>query len=300
MSLLRAAMTETKNQYADMPASVDALDQLAGKLDAVRDANLDHHETLIREAAARGARLVGLGELFPGPYFALERKDLWLGLAEDPDEGPTARRMSSLAAELELVIVAPMFEQTKAGRRYNTALVFDADGKKLGQYRKSHIPFGTNEQGSFVETHYYGRSDEAPFFPVFDTAIGRLGVAICYDRHFEGVMASLAANGAQVVMSPAVTFGAKSERMWEIEFEVDAARHRLFIGGSNRKGVEPPWTIEYFGRSHFVGPDGRLPDLAADHPELVISDLDVESLSGPCSSGWDLARDRRPAIYTKR
>jgi beta-ureidopropionase len=299
MSLVRAAMTETKNQYADMPASVDALDQLAGKLDAVRDANLDHHEALIREAAARGARLVGLGELFPGPYFALERKDLWLGLAEDPDDGPTARRMSSLAAELELVIVAPMFEQTKAGRRYNTALVFDADGAKLGQYRKSHIPFGTNEQGSFVETHYYGRGDEAPFFPVFDTAIGRLGVAICYDRHFEGVMASLAANGAQVVMSPAVTFGAKSERMWEIEFEVDAARHRLFIGGSNRKGVEPPWTIEYFGRSHFVGPDGRLPDLAADHPELVISDLDVDSLSGPCSSGWDLARDRRPAIYTR-
>ena len=132
---------------------------------------------------------------------------------------------------------------------------------------------------------------------MFETRLVRLGVAICYDRHFEGVMSALAENGAELVMSPAVTFGEKSRRMWDLEFPVDAARHNLFIGGSNRRGVEPPWTQEYFGASYFAGPSGVIPNVTSPTSDLVVADLDLDALSGPDSSGWNLTRDRRPSIY---
>ena len=138
---------------------------------------------------------------------------------------------------------------------------------------------------------------ENPFFPVFKTSVGKVGVAICYDRHFEGVVGALARAGAEVVFSPAVTFGAKSRRLWELEFLTDACRHRVFIGGSNRLGSEKPWGQRYFGASYFAGPDGaKLPDLSR-RPDLVIADLDLGSLSRPDPSGWDLSRDARPRIY---
>jgi len=137
------------------------------------------------------------------------------------------------------------------------------------------------------------------FFPVFDTACGRIGVAICYDRHFPGVMASLAAEGAQIVLSPAVTFGSTSRRMWDLEFQVDAMRHNLFVGGSNRRGSEPPFDVEYYGASHFVGPRGVVTPVPVEGEEhLVIADLDLDHLKGDDPSGWNLSRDRRPDIYS--
>lgn len=313
--VVRAAMTQTKNAFGPMPGTVDALEsQLASRLDDIREANLIHHEDLIRRAHARGARLIGLGELFTAPYFALESRLFWLGLAEDGRDGPTATRLRALSAELSAVIVAPIFELDPSGKRFNAALVFDC-GEHLGGYRKSHIPCGGNERGRFVETDYYGPGDggltarggdhagarivgKNSFFPVFETSVGRLGIAICYDRHFEGVMKSLAAGGAEIVLSPAVTFGEKSRRMWDLEFPVDAARHNLFIGGSNRLGVEPPWTIEYFGASFFVGPSGKRLENLSDDERIVISDLGLDQRRFD-SSGWDLPRDTRPEIYSR-
>jgi len=170
----------------------------------------------------------------------------------------------------------------------------------LGKYRKTHIPQGSNETGSFDESFYYEPSDgfqHAAFFPVFATSTCKLGIAICYDRHFAGSFASLAKAGAELVFSPAVTFGAKSRRLWDLEFPVEATRHRLFIGGSHRRGKEPPWNVEYFGASYLVGPDGRI-DNTSDHPDLVIGDLDLDSLHAPDPSGWDLARDARTDVYS--
>ncbi|MBI4818622.1 MAG: acyltransferase [Deltaproteobacteria bacterium] len=313
--VVRAALTQTKNAFDQMPSEVDSLEsRLARRLDELREANLVHHERLIRKAHARGARLIGLGELFTAPYFALESRLFWVGLAEDGLEGPTARRMRALSAELGSVIVAPIFELDPSGKRFNAAIVLDS-GVHLGGYRKTHIPCGGNERGRFVETDYYGPGDGGltarggdhggarivgrnAFFPVFETSVGRVGVAICYDRHFEGVMKSLAAGGAEIVLSPAVTFGDKSRRMWDLEFPVDAARHNLFIGGSNRLGVEPPWTIEYFGSSYFAGPSGKCLEDLSDDPHLVISDLDLDQRKFD-SSGWDLPRDTRPEIYSR-
>ncbi|MBI3847025.1 MAG: acyltransferase, partial [Planctomycetes bacterium] len=167
---------------------------------------------------------------------------------------------------------------------------------------------GANEQAAFDETFYYDRSDGQVggsanvaanrAFPVFRTSLGKIGVAICYDRHFEGVVRSLAAGGAEIVFSPAVTFGEKSQRLWRQEFAVDAARHRVFIGGSNRKGLEPPWNQPFFGDSHFVGPNGPARDVS-DHPNLVIADLDLSQLASADPSGWNLPRDARPDLYSR-
>jgi N-carbamoylputrescine amidase len=305
---LRVALTQTVNAYRGMPASVDELDRLEGKLDALREANLAHHAELVRHAAQKGARVIGLGELFPAPYFALERRAMWRGLAEDLKTGPTVKAMSALARELSVIIVAPFYELA-GEERINTAAVIDEEGRLLGSYRKTHIPQGGNELGEFHETLYYGRSDGKPwvdpahvvstssYFPVFRTSVCRLGVAICYDRHFEGVMSSLAAGGAELVLCPAVTFGEKSQRLWHLEFPVDAMRHKLFIAGSNRLGREPPFEVSYFGQSYVVGPNGVCDDLS-DHPNLVIADIDLAVLGGGDPSGWDLPRDRRTDIYT--
>ncbi|MEK7859381.1 MAG: nitrilase-related carbon-nitrogen hydrolase [Elusimicrobiota bacterium] len=307
--MLRAALTQTVNAYPDMPSSVAGLAALRGRLEDVRRANLEHHAGLIGKAAAAGAKIVCLGELFSAPYFALHKDALWLDLAESAETGPSVRAMREAAARFGTIVIAPIYELDDRGGRFNAAVVIDEQGRVLGRYRKTHIPCGTNEQGEFAETFYYGRSEGPcnapsgeilggnPYFPVFNTSVGKVGVAICYDRHFEGVVKSLAAAGAEVIFSPAVTFGAKSRRLWELEFLVDACRHRLFIGGSNRLGAEKPWGQEYFGGSHFAGPDGeKLADLSTD-ARLVISDLDLDALRRPDPSGWALARDARPGLY---
>ena len=308
--IVRLALTETRNAWPHMPARVDELHLLAPRLDEIRRANVDAHVALLAKAAAQGVRAIGFGELFAAPYFALARDPMWRALAEDAATGPTVTTLREAARAHAMIVVAPIYELAPNGKRYNTAVVIDERGDVLGKYRKTHIPEGRNEQGEFCEPFYYGRSEggfargganvsDNPYFPVFQTSIGRIGVAICYDRHFDGVMPSLARNGAELVFSPAITFGAKSARMWRHEFATDAARNRIVIGGSNKRGAEPPWNQPYFGESHFVGPDGELANLSVD-PELIIADVDLGALSGPDPSGWDLPRDLRSDIYSPR
>ncbi|RLB54981.1 MAG: acyltransferase [Deltaproteobacteria bacterium] len=307
--MLRIAVTQTHNAFASMPAALEGLPDLEGRLEDIRAANVEHHITLVKSAASQGAAVIGFGELFTGPYFALTESPIWRGLAEDAWSGPTVTRLSEAAREHGMVIIAPIYEKDRAtGSLFNTAVVIEKDGQVLGTYRKTHIPDGANEKATFSERYYYGPSDgkmvaaegavcsSNAFFPVFQTSAGRIGVTICYDRHFEGVVAALAAGGAQVVFSPAVTFGEKSRRMWRSEFAVDAARHNVFIAGSNRIGAEPPWNIPFFGDSHVVGPNGPLEDQAAPG-ELVIADLDLDVLEAPDPAGWRLQVDRRPDLF---
>ncbi len=308
--IVRAALTETANAFPQMPASVDGLPALATRLEDLRRANVEHHVSLVTAAAAQGVKVICFGELFPGPYFALRNDPMWLGLAEDAREGPTVTTLREAAKRHLMIIIAPIYELAPSGKRFNTAVVIDETGEVLGTYRKTHIPHGANEQGSFLEGNYYERSDgqnllgprnvsKNAAFPVWQTSVGKLGVSICYDRHFEGVMSSLAQEGAELIFNPSVTFGAKSQRMWHLEFPVDAARHNVFIGGSNRKGTEAPWNQPYFGESYFVGPNGVLKN-ASPHPELVIADVDLGELSRPDPSGWNLPRDIRHSLYSPR
>lgn len=308
--IVRAALTETVNAFQPMPDSVELLEQLTHRLEDIRKANVDHHVALVEAAKQQGAQVICFGELFTAPYFALRHDPFWVGLAEDARHGKTVTTLCEVAKARQMIIIAPLYELASSGERFNTAVVIDEHGEVIGTYRKSHIPHGANEQGTFLERHYYDRSDgwnflgprnvsKNPYFPVFQTSLGKLGVAICYDRHFDGVVWSLAREGAELIFSPAVTFGAKSHRMWHLEFQVDAARHNVFIGGSNRKGVEPPWNQPYFGDSHFAGPNGVLQNVST-HPNLVIADVDLGELSRPDPSGWNLPRDTRFDIYTKR
>lgn len=309
--VVRVALTQTKNAFPDMPTTVADLGRLAGKLEDIRRANVEHHLLLLAAAKERGAQVVGLGELFTAPYFALRHDPFWVDLAEDALAGPTVTALRAAAKERGLVVIAPLFERDPAtGKRFNTAVVIDERGEVLGTYRKTHIPNGSNEQGTFVEASYYERSDggnhltaanvsKNPFFPVFQTSLGRIGVAICYDRHFEGVVHTLAREGAELIFSPAITFGAKSRRMWHLEFPVDAARHNVFIAGSNRRGAEPPWNQPFFGESYVAGPNGVLED-HSNRPDLVIADVDLGDLGRPDPSGWNLPRDIRHDIYSPR
>ena len=308
--VLRAALTQTVDAFREMPRRAADLGRLKDRLGDIRAANLEHNIALIRAARARGAEIICLGELFASPYFALEKNPMWRALAEDAATGPSVRILRQTAADLKLIIVAPIYElDARTGKRFNAAVVIDEKGRVLGKYRKTHIPEGANEKGCFTETFYYGRGEgrpnspstailgKNPHFPVFQTTAGKIGVAVCYDRHFEGVVRALARAGAELILSPAVTFGAKSRRLWDLEFLVDACRHRVFIGGSNRRGTEKPWGQSYFGRSYFAGPDGNKLKNLSRNPRLVISDLDLGSLKRPDPSGWNLARDARPEIY---
>lgn len=305
--VVRAAMTQTINQYGPMPQSVDELYKLEGHLEDLRRANVEHHIRLVEEAAGLGVKAICFEELFQAPYFAFTKNELWLALAE-PLDGPTVQELREVARRYEMVIVAPLYElEPSTGKRYNTAAFIDADGELLGHFSKVHIPHGENESNAFLERFYYdgsvGRPNPSPknvsthpFFPVFETAVGRIGCAICYDRHFEGVMSTLADGGAELVFSPAATFGMKSQRLWYMEFAVDAARHNLFIGGSNRFGSEVPWRQPFYGGTHFVGPNGRLTN-ESNNPELVIVDLPLHELSEPDPAGWKLKAHRRDDVY---
>lgn len=304
------ALTQTCNVWPHMPETLAGLDAIADRLDEVREANVAHHVALLARAAAQGAQVIGFGELFPAPFFALSRHPMWLALAEDARTGPTVTALCAAARAHHMVVVAPLAElDAHTGKRFNAAVVIDASGQVLGTYRKVHLPQGANEKGSFDEPYYFSVSDGGmqndpafncssnPYFPVFQTQVGRIGVAICYDRHFEGVIRSLAQEGAELIFSPAVTFGAKSERMWELEFPVDACRHGVFIAGSNRAGCEKPWNQPFFGKSYVVGPNGRAPNLSQD-PELILAEIDLSECSSPDPSGWNLKRDLRPASYS--
>lgn len=305
--ILRAAMTETINRYGPMPQRVEDLPELEGRLADMRRYNVEHHIGLVEEAARQGVKAICFGELFPCPYFGFTKTELWQQMAE-PLDGPTVSELRAAARANDMVIVAPIYEiEPATQRRFNTAVFIDADGSVLGHFSKVHIPHGENESNAFFERFYYegssGRLNTSPknvskhpFFPVFETAVGRIGCAICYDRHFEGVMSTLAGAGAELVFSPAATFGKKSQRLWYMEFAVDAARHNLFIGGSNRFGSEVPWRQPFFGGTHFVGPNGRLTNESAN-PELVIVDIPLHQLSEPDPAGWKLKAHRRHDVY---
>ena len=162
----------------------------------------DLHEQYAREAASQGAQVICFQELFYGPYFCQVQDALYYDYAEAVPEGPTVQRFMALAAELNMVMVLPVYEMEQEGVLYNTAAVIDADGTYLGKYRKTHIP----QVSGFWEKFYFRPGNLG--YPIFDTAVGRIGVYICYDRHFPEGWRALGLAGAKIVFNPSASITA--------------------------------------------------------------------------------------------
>ena len=197
-----------------------------------------------------------------------------------------------------MVIVVPIYEEEMPGVYYNTAAVIDADGSLLGKYRKHHIP----HLPQFWEKFYFRPGNLG--YPVFQTAVGRIGVYICYDRHFPEGWRELGLNNAQLVFNPSATKPGLSNRLWEIEQPAAAAANQYFIAANNRVGMESEEfgedAVRFYGSSYFVDPRGNyVGDVAStDQDELVVRDLDFGEITRT-RNDWQFYRDRRPESYTR-
>jgi len=256
-----------------------------------KESMLAAHESHLRSAAGRGARVVCFQELFYGPYFCQVQDASFYSYAE-PVPGPTVERFAPLAAELGVVLVLPVYEQEQPGVLYNTAAVIDADGRYLGKYRKHHLP----HVHGFWEKFYFRPGNLG--FPVFDTAVGRVGVYICYDRHFPEGWRALGLNGAEIVFNPSATSRGLSSYLWQLEQPAAAVANEYFIGAINRVGVEELGDDDFYGTSYFVDPEGKMVGAVADShaPEVVVRDLDMDLLV-EVRNRWAFYRDRRPDAY---
>jgi N-carbamoylputrescine amidase len=250
------------------------------------------HEEYARQAAAAGAKVICFQELFYGPYFCQLQDPKFYEYAESVP-GPTVERFQALAAELGMVMVLPVYEQEQPGVLYNTAAVIDADGKYLGKYRKNHIP----QVNGFWEKFYFRPGNLG--YPVFDTAVGRIGVYICYDRHFPEGWRALGLAGAKIVFNPSATSRGLSSYLWKLEQPASAVANEYFIGAINRVGIESDFgENDFYGSSYFVDPEGKfVGEVGHDHdPELIVRDLDL-SLLDTVRDRWQFYRDRRPDAY---
>ena len=253
---------------------------------------LDKHEQYARDAAAQGAQVICFQELFYGPYFCQVQDTEYYEYTEHIPDGPTTQRFSALAKELGMVMVLPMYEIVQPGIYYNTAAVIDADGTYLGKYRKQHIP----QTKGFWEKFYFKPGTGG--YPVFDTAVGKVGVYICYDRHFPEGWRALGLNGAEIVMNPSATVAGLSQYLWKIEQPAHAVANGYYVGAINRVGTEAPWKIgKFYGSSYFVDPRGNfLATASEDKSELITADLDLDVIE-EVRQIWQFYRDRRPETY---
>ena len=257
-----------------------------------KDTMIKKNADYAREAAKQGAKVMCFQELFYGPYFCQVQENEHFEYAEPIPDGPTTVLMQDLAKETGMVLVVPIFELEQEGFYYNTAAVIDADGTYLGKYRKTHIP----HVKGFFEKFYFRPGNTG--YPVFDTAVGRIGVYICYDRHFPEGWRALGLNGAKIVFNPSATSRGLSMYLWNLEQPASAVANEYFVGAINRVGQEPFGDNDFYGSSYFVDPRGQIiGESASDtEEELVIRDLDLDMIE-EVRQQWAFYRDRRPDAY---
>jgi len=260
----------------------------------IKEAMIQKHLPLIEEAGKKGVQILCLQELFFGPYFCAEQDIKWYVNAE-PVPGPAVERLVPYAKKYRMVMIIPVYEMEQQGVYYNAAAVVDADGKYLGKMRKVHIP---HTYPGFWEKFYFKPGTLG--FPVFQTAYAKIGIFICYDRHFPECARILALKGAEILFNPSATTAGKSRYLWELEQPAQAVANGVFIGANNRVGVEKPWEFgKFYGSSYFVDPRGQiLVKGSEDKDEVVIGDLDLEVIR-EVRDGWQFFRDRRPELYTE-
>jgi beta-ureidopropionase len=253
---------------------------------------IDKHVALIAEAAGQGAQIVGLQEIFHGPYFCAEQDPKWYATAE-PEDGPTVSRMREVARQHQIVLIVPWYEEAQPGVYYNTACVIERDGSVVGKYRKTHIP---QVGPCFWEKFYFKPGNLG--YPVFDTSVGRVGLIICYDRHFPEVARELGLGGAELVFNPSATVESLSRYLWELEQPAHAVANGFWIAASNRVGIEAPLNPhKFYGSSYFCSPRGKIVAQASDSKdEVLVAGLDLDEIR-EVRDTWQFFRDRRPETY---
>ena len=262
-------------------------------IEKIKRANIDKNLAFIDQAATQGVQIICMQEVFTTPYFCAEQEPRWYEAVEKIPDGPTVKLMQEVARKHGMVVIVPIYEEEITGIYYNTAAVIDADGKYLGKYRKNHIP---HTKPGFWEKYYFKPGNLG--YPTFETAFARIGVYICYDRHFPEGARALGLNGAEIVFNPSATVAGLSEYLWELEQPAHAVANGYFIGAINRVGHEQPWDIgEFYGKSYFCNPRGKIIAQASrDSDELVVADLDLDQIR-EVRNVWQFFRDRRPETY---
>lgn len=275
-----------------------ALAQFSGMWDP--QANRDKAAAMAREAARAGAKIVCFPEIANTIYFCYDLDPKYFVFAE-PMDGPSVQQMQAVARETGVLIVYPFYELDE-GQRFNTAVVIGPEGDLYGKYRKSSIPTMTPAKGAKESP-----SDEKFFFapntlgfPVFDTPFGiRIGLLICYDRHFPEAARVLGLRGADLVLVPTATFRPWVREVWEIELRAHAIANNYYVGGVNKVGLDERGAPDrwHFGSSLFIDPRGQVLVRAGDqHDEIVYADID-RSLVQETRERWGFFRERRPDLY---
>ncbi len=262
-------------------------------IDEIKKANIDNQMKLVEDAAKQGVQMLCFQEIFTTPYFCAEQQTRWYEAVEKVPGGPTVKLMQEVAKQYGMVLIVPIYEEEQTGIYYNTAAVIDADGKYLGKYRKTHIP---HVAPGFWEKFYFRPGNLG--YPCFDTAFARIGVYICYDRHFPEGARCLGLNGAEIIFNPSATVAGLSEYLWKLEQPAHAVANGYFVGAINRVGTEAPWNIgEFYGQSYFCDPRGQIiAEGSRDKDELVVADLDMDKIR-EVRNTWQFFRDRRPDLY---
>jgi N-carbamoylputrescine amidase len=271
------------------------------------EANLDKAITRIRDAAAQGAQIVCLQELFKSPYFCQAEEHANFRLAEEVP-GPTTELMSKLARELKLVIVVPLFERRAAGVYHNTAAILDADGSYLGKYRKMHVP----DDPLYHEKFYFTPGDLG--FPAWKTRYGRIGVLVCWDQWYPEAARLTALGGAQILFYPTAIgwhpsekqqYGVSQHSAWQTIQRSHAIANGVYVASVNRVGHEGarPDGIEFWGGSFVCDPSGSvMKEGSQDQEETLVAACDLNNVD-IVRTHWPFLRDRRLEAYgdlTKR
>lgn len=262
-------------------------------------ANAERAEALVRQAAGQGAQVILVQELFATPYFCIEERTEYLALARPMEGHPLIARFAALARELGVVLPCSYFE--RAGQaHFNSVAMIDADGRILGNYRKTHIPQGPG----YEEKYYFSPGDSG--YRVWDTAFGRLGLGICWDQWFPEAARAMALMGAEVLLYPTAIGseppapGYDSQPHWETVMRGHAAANILPLVAANRIGreVAPGGTeVTFYGSSFIADPCGALVARAARAEEAVLLHrFDLDAIAALRAS-WGLFRDRRPETY---
>jgi len=268
-----------------------------------RATNIERAEVLVRRAAAAGANVILLQELFETPYFCIDQDARHFALATTVDENPALRHFAPIARELGVVLPISFFE--RAGQAFfNTVAMLDADGRVLGTYRKSHIPNGPGYQ----EKQYFSPGDTG--FRVWSTRFGRIGVGICWDQWFPECARAMALQGAELLLYP-TAIGSEpppappldSRRHWQRAQQGHAAANVMPLLAANRWGVERSIQrpdevfIRFYGSSFIADASGALVAEAGDAGDAVLTaSFDLAELAVQRAS-WGVFRDRRPDLY---